>query len=147
MAEPLQNYKNHARRDPKFHLSLSPLLVLNVVASIVWTVRHHAQHPHLGFWVIGMSFVLLWMAMLIRIYALQNQDRIIRLEERLRLAALLPASEVGLPYKLTSRQLIALRFASDMELPTLARRCSVENLAPEQIKQNILTWRPDHERI
>ena len=146
MAEP-QTYKNHTRMDPKFHFSLTPLLLLNLIASIVWTVRHHAQHPHLGFWVIGMSLVLLWMATLIRTYALQNQNRIIRLEERLRLAALLPAAEVGLAHKLTSRQLIALRFASDIELPVLARRCLSENLEPKQIKQNIQTWRPDNERI
>ncbi len=142
-----QSYKNHTRLDPKFHFSLTPFLLLNLAFSIAWTVRHHAQHPHLGFWVIGMALILIWMGNLIRVYALQNQNRIIRLEERLRLAALLPAHEVGLAQKLTSRQLIALRFASDMELPVLARRCTAEDLTPKQIKEKIETWRPDYERI
>ena len=146
MAVP-QTFQNHTRFDPKYHFSLAPLLVLNVIASIVWTVRHYAQHTHLAFWVVGMSLVLLWMGTLIRVYALQNQDRLIRLEERLRLAALLPDGETALLQQLTMRQLVALRFAADTELPGLARRAVAEKLDPKQIKESIQSWRPDYYRI
>ncbi len=146
MAVP-QTYKNHTRFDPGFHFSLIPLLWLNLVASIVWTVRHHNMHAHLGYWVIGMSVVLLYMALLIRMYAAKNQDRIIRLEERLRLTALLPPAELGLVQKITTRQFVGLRFASDKELPALARRAVSENLSSKQIKESIQEWRPDYQRI
>ncbi len=146
MAAP-QTFQNYSRFDTKFHFTLIPLLLLNVIASIVWTVRHHAQHPHLGYWIIAMSCVLVWMALLTRQYALRNQDRLIRLEERLRLAALLPTADSGFIQQLTTRQLIALRFAPDAELPTLARRALAENLSSKQIKESIQSWRPDNERI
>jgi hypothetical protein len=79
-----------------------------------------------------------------RIYSLANQDRIIRLEERLRIAALVPAADV---LKLSTKQLIALRFASDAELPALVGRTLAENLDPKAIKRSIATWRPDYHRI
>jgi hypothetical protein len=79
-----------------------------------------------------------------RVYGLADQDRIIRLEERLRIAALVPGAEVQ---RLSTRQLIALRFASDTELPALVRRTLAEGLDPKSIKQSIVVWRPDYHRI
>lgn len=146
MAAP-QTFQNYTRLDPKFHFTLIPLLWVNLIAGIVWTVRHHTQHAHLGYWVIAMSLVLMWMAALPRIYSLENQNRLIRLEERIRLAALLPAAEVGVLEQLTTAQLIALRFASDGELPGLARHAVADNLSSKQIKARIHTWRPDYARI
>jgi hypothetical protein len=82
-----------------------------------------------------------------RSYSLRQQDRIIRLEEKLRLASVLPEDlRLRLP-ELSDAQLIALRFAPDNELPGLVQRTLSEKLAPKQIKQSITAWRPDYSRI
>jgi len=80
-------------------------------------------------------------------YALRDQDRIIRLEERLRLASLVSASELIELDSLTMRQYIGLRFASNPELPDLARRAIREKLTEKQIKQAIVSWRADNDRV
>jgi len=91
--------------------------------------------------------VLFFRTTKVRTYALSNQDRIIRLEEQLRLADLLPESKLALVDQVALRQYIALRFASDVELPALAARAVAENLTEKQIKEAIKTWRPDNHRI
>jgi len=142
-----QSYKNHGRMDPMFHYFLVPVLLANIAVSIIWFVRHHAAHRHIAPWFIVISVVLFCMAGLTREYALKAQDRTIRLEERLRLASLVSPSELVELDSLTMRQYIALRFASNPELPALARRAIRENLTAKQIKQSISVWRPDNDRI
>ncbi len=142
-----QSFKSHARYHPPFHFILIPLLLLNLIASIYATIHEWPRHSPLFLWWIVMSLALFVLAGVARTSALKAQDRLIRLEERLRLTALLPASEHPLIYTLTESQLIALRFASDDELPALATRAAHQHLTPRQIKESIQTWRPDHFRV
>lgn len=142
-----QSYSSHARYDPPFHFVLIPVLLINLGFSIYVTIHQWPQHRALFLWWVVMSLALFVLAGVARTSALRAQDRIIRLEERLRLSALLPSSELARTHALTKPQLIALRFASDAELPSLATRAATENLTPKQIKQAINNWRPDHFRV
>jgi hypothetical protein len=145
-----QNYKNHVRWDPAFHFFIAPILMLNIVFAAYKLVHdwHLQNNHHVVFgWMIIMSIALFMAIMKSRMYALQAQDRIIRLEERLRLAALLPADDLARSHALTEDQLIGLRFASDGELPTLVSRTLKENLTRKQIKEAIVNWRPDTFRV
>jgi hypothetical protein len=78
---------------------------------------------------------------------LKLQDRIIRLEERLRLASILPANQLAHIPELHTKQLVALRFASDEELPALVHKTITQGLEPKAIKENIINWRPDDHRV
>jgi uncharacterized membrane protein YdbT with pleckstrin-like domain len=144
MAQTAQNYKNHTRLDPLFHMFLLPVATINILAAC-W---HLFRHP--GLW--PAWFVILAVAgaaaiVMIRTYALKVQDRVIRLEERLRLSQLLTEplrSRIG---DLTEQQLIALRFASDAEVPALVEKVLTGTMLPRDIKQAIGNWRPDYFRV
>ncbi len=139
-----QTYANHARFDPWYHFFLAPIALIILIASIVHLVRH--PHPW-GVLHVVLAFALFILLFKVRTYSLKVQDRVIRLEERLRLATLLPEplhSRIG---ELDVRQLIALRFASDAEIPALVGRALNEKLTEKQIKQAIQVWRPDYFRV
>jgi hypothetical protein len=142
-----QNLKNHARFDPPFHFFILPMLLLNLIFSIYFTIHHWPDHWALDLWWIAMSVVFFVIAGRSRDRALVAQDRIIRLEERLRLHALLPAEDRAHINELSVKQLIALRFASDDELPALVRKTLTQNLEPKAIKQSIVNWRGDYHRV
>ena len=142
-----QTFKNHSRLHPLFHFFVLPLLLLNFIFSIYITVHEWPRYEHLHLWWIVMSIVFFVMAGLSRDRALKIQDRIIRLEERLRLTALLPAEDRAHINELSTKQLIALRFASDQEIPALVRKTLTQNLEPKAIKQSIINWRGDYHRI
>jgi hypothetical protein len=146
MPEP-QNYKNHTRFHPPFHFFVLPILLLNIIFAVWAMIRHWPDHPHLFPWAILMSIIFFMGFALNRSYALKAQDRIIRLEEKLRYTALLPADLLARSQALTVRQIIGLRFASDAELPGLVKRALDENLTEKQIKQAITSWRPDYLRV
>jgi hypothetical protein len=146
MAAP-QSYKNHTRFDPLFHFTIVPLLLVNFGFSIAYCVRHYHQHVHLAPWAIVMSFVAILMAAMTRSYSLKVQDRVICLEEKLRIASLVSVAEQAELESLTVRQYVALRFASNVELPALARRAVRENLNSKAIKQAIAAWRADDLRV
>ena len=145
MAE--QSYKSHMRLDPPYHFFLAPIALINLGLSLYYTVRQWPVHSRAHLWWIVMSIAFLVALALLRGYPLKVQDRVIRLEERIRLAALLPPAELTASHALSLRQLIALRFASDAELPALVRRTLVEKLDAKQIKAAVTTWRADEYRV
>ena len=91
-----------------------------------------------------MAAALAMAVLLIRTYSLKVQDRAIRLEERMRLNGLLPEPLRGRMLQLDEKQIVALRFASDAEIPALVERTLEQKLKPADIKKAIRTWRPDY---
>ena len=139
-----QNFSNHARLDPWFHIFVLGVLSLNVIAHIVHAYR---QPFRFNYWLILVSIALFVLALKARTYALKVQDRVITLEERLRLAAILPEALRARALTLTTDQLIGLRFASDAELPPLVEKTLSEKLARKEIKQAVQNWRADDWRV
>ena len=144
MAQAEQSFKNHARTDPMFHgfLFLGALLLLG--CSIYALVRQP------DWWGAVRLFGVLWAIVLmfkVRLYALKVQDRVIRLEERLRLAQLLPDATRSRIGELSEPQLIALRFASDGEVAGLVQQRLDGKWDPKQIKGAVKVWRPDFFRV
>jgi len=129
------------------HFFVFPVLIVNLGVAIWMAIRFRHDYPYLGHWSIVVSLALLILALKCRINDLKLQDRIIRLEERLRIASLTPPDPHQHISELTLRQLIALRFASDEELPLLVHKTLTQNLEPKAIKQNITNWRPDNHRV
>jgi Family of unknown function (DUF6526) len=142
--EPVQDFKHHARLHLPFHIIGFSLLVANLVAFTVHMVRHPTRWHA---WMLVLSIGVFVPFFIIRTYAVKVQDRVIRLEERLRLKELAPAEWRPQIEKLSVDQLIGLRFASDQEVVQLAGQALDENLTRKQIKERIKTWRPDHWRV
>lgn len=139
-----QNYDNHGRLDPPFHFFVVPVAVITTIAAGVHAVRFPTA------WSVWLGVVALAATVAvfkIRLYALRAQDRVIRLEERLRMLTLLPEPLRSRIAELTDAQFIGLRFASDRELPGLVQRALEEKLSRKQIKQAVTEWRPDYSRI
>jgi hypothetical protein len=139
-----QSLKNHARFDPYFHLVTFSALVANLVVAIVYLVHHLSFYSA---WLVFLSVVVFIPYFILRIYPLKVQDRVIRLEERLRLQALAPEEWHTQIYKLTEDQLIGLRFAGDDEVVELAKQALEHHLNRKQIKERIKNWRPDNWRV
>jgi hypothetical protein len=145
MAEPVQSYKRHARWLPPYHFFVMPVLLVNVGVA----ARQLFLAPGLttGFGVV-LAVALLLLGLLARTMALTAQDRVIRLEMRLRLRQLLSADLQARINELTPRQLIALRFASDEELAELAREVLNGKLASSnEIKMRVRNWQADWLRV
>ena len=143
MAE--QNYANHTRLVPLFHYFILPALTLN----LGWSIYRLAHWRHWADGVIGVltAAALLVLSFYARIFALTVQDRVIRLEERLRFERQLPEDLKARIPEFTRGQFVALRFASDAELPALARKVLSDNLTDgKTIKQLVQNWRADHLR-
>jgi hypothetical protein len=143
MAE-VQSYSHHTRWDPLFHFFILPVFAITLIMTIVHLVRRPGLHSA---WLIVVAVAAMAAIFKIRLYALKNQDRIIRLEERLRLATLIDPVLRSQIVSLTESQLVALRFTSDAELPALAARAINEKLAATEIKKSIQNWRPDYWRV
>jgi uncharacterized coiled-coil protein SlyX len=136
-----QSFKSHTQWDPLFHFVLSPVLLINVLLAM----KHAWAYPaYTTVVAVVMAIALFLLAFKMRMYSLKVQDRLIRLEERLRLQEKLPAAEIA---KLTEKQFVALRFAADEEVAALAQKAIAGNWDQKQIKAAIKTWRPDHFRV
>jgi hypothetical protein len=142
-----QNLKNHGRIDPPVHFVLFAILVANLVFSIIHMIHHREDAYFAGPWFVLLSLAVFIPFVKLRAYPLRVQDRVIRLEERLRLQALAPAEWHAQIYRLTEDQLIGLRFAADDEVVELAKQALEHNLTRKQIKERIQNWRADHFRI
>ncbi len=142
---------NHTRWDPLFHFFLLPIFALGLIFSLIHFFAHITEgdmrdHIH-AFLLILLATAFLVLAFKMRLYALKVQDRVIRLEERLRLMQLLPEPLRSRIPELTETQLCGLRFASDAELPKLAERALNEKLSRADIKRSVQAWRADHWRV
>jgi hypothetical protein len=140
-----QNFANHAKTVPAFHFFVLPVLFLNIGWSVYrWKTSLWSLDG--AIWVLT-SVAILMGFLLARMFALSVQDRVIRLEERLRCERLLPPDLQARLIEFEPAQLISLRFACDAELPALARKVLDEKMKDRKaIKQLVKNWRPDHLR-
>ncbi len=146
-----QTYANHTRFDPPFHFFLGPVFLLGVILALVhffYHLRENDWRDNLhSFLLVVLAVALLVVVFKERLYALKVQDRVIRLEERLRLMQLLPEPLRSRIPELSEDQLCGIRFASDAEVPKLVERTLNEKLTRKQIKQAVQNWRPDYWRV
>jgi hypothetical protein len=141
-----QTYANHPRYVLGYHVAASLLLLAYLVWSIVQLFVHHFSLASI-FALVG-AVVLAQVYWYVRVFAVANQDRIIRLEMRLRMERILPADLAARVGAFTTPQLLGLRFASDTELPELARKVLDEGITdPRRIKQMVRDWLADHRRV
>jgi hypothetical protein len=139
-----QNFDNHARFVPAFHFFVLPVLLVNFVNSF-FALRHGISFRSIFGILLAAAFLTL--ALTARTFALAVQDRVIRLEMRLRMAELLPTDLKGKINEFTLGQLVALRFASNEELPDLARQVLQDRVTDRtKIKKMVKNWRPDYLR-
>jgi hypothetical protein len=144
MAE-TQTYQNHTRFFPLVHFVIFPILLFN----LIWQSVRLYQEPSWdrAEWVL-MAIVFVAMSVAARLQALKAQDRVIRLEERLRYKELLSKDLADKASNLSTSQMIALRFASDAELPDLAQKVVNGELATSKdIKLAVKNWRGDYLRV
>ena len=145
MAEKIpQTYASHRRFDPLYHFFAFAVFAVTLLVSL-WALIRTPSWTAAGCLVWNAALLVIYFR--VRSYALRVQDRVIRLEERLRLSTLLSEplrSRIG---ELDERQLIGLRFASDAEAPALVQEALDEKLSGEEIKKRVKSWRPDTFRI
>jgi len=139
-----QNFQNHTKLVPAFHFFVAPVLLINFIWSVVRAIRNFSVWAA---WSAIVALALVLLALTARMFALTVQDRVIRLEMRLRLQQLLPQDLRPRIPEFTVGQLVSLRFASDAELPALARKVLDEKMTDRKaIKQLVREWQPDQQR-
>lgn len=140
-----QTLSNHVRLQPPFHFFVLPVTATALILSIINVVRHYDV---LEAWALVTLCAAAGVAApFIRLNALKAQDRVIRLEERMRLAAILSEPNKSRIGELTESQLVALRFASDAELAALVDKALKNKLSSADIKKSVVNWRPDTFRV
>jgi uncharacterized membrane protein YciS (DUF1049 family) len=146
MSETPQSFENHAKMVPAYHYWATALLVLPTLYFLYLVVRDFYSVERLANAMFAVGVII--GVFFARLFPLGVQDRVIRLEERLRMERLFPDDLKSRIQDFTTSQLVGLRFASDQELPELARRVLDENITDRKvIKQAIKSWRADHQRI
>jgi hypothetical protein len=146
MSDQTQSFANHRRFFPLYHYFALPILCLNIAMTLVYAYRHPGTYKW-SIWQIIMSVALVVAVLVLRSSTIIVQNRIIRLEQRLRLTALLPERLRARVPELNVSHLVGLRFASDAELPALVERCLSGDLkGAEDVKRAITTWLPDYLR-
>ena len=144
-AAPAQNYDNHRKFVPGFHIVAFGLLAINLLYSLYVAATAFSADSVVA---VLLAVALIMVMLYARLFALGAQDRVIRLEERLRLHDLLPPDQTGTVDNLTTAQLIGLRFASDGEVGALVATVTTEGIQDrEEIKKRVTNWRPDHQRL
>ena len=142
---PAQTYATHTRWHPIFHFFALPVLALNVLYSLYVIYRNPG---FASIWGAIVAIALVMVGLLARVYGLRNQDRIIRLEERVRLGALVPDDLRARIGELSTSDLIGLRFCSDDEVVDAVRAVLAgERKGRQDIKAGVKTWRPDYHRL
>ncbi len=139
-----QTYATHRRFHPIFHFVAFPISLVCALIQLWHLVRHPGPGSLLSF---ASATALVLGVFLARFYGIRVQDRLIRLEETLRMRTLLPAELQARLGELRPDQCVGLRFASDAELPALVEQALNENLGGEAIKRRIQAWRPDTFRV
>jgi hypothetical protein len=146
-----QTFANHTRWDPLFHFFLIPIFTIAFIMTLIHFFAHmmhsDSRENFHAFLMILLAVAFLVLMFKVRLYALKVQDRVIRLEERLRLMTLLQEPMRSRIPELTESQLCGLRFASDAEVGKLAERALNEKLSRADIKKAIQNWRPDYWRV
>ena len=144
-AAPAQNFDNHRKFVPGFHIVAFGLLALNLFYSLYVVVTALSVDSVIALF---LAFAVIMVMLYARLFALGAQDRVIRLEERLRLHELLPPDQKHNLDELTTGQLIALRFASDGEVAALVTAVCAEGIEDrDEIKKRVTNWRADHQRV
>ena len=144
MAERPQNFANHRRIVPLYHVGIFGVLAINLIWRLIVLMRGVSLEAVLD---LLLAAALVGLALYARTFALTVQDRIIRLEMRLRLREILPADLKSRIEELTPGQLVGLRFASDAEMADLVREVLTNNIrSREEIKRRVKDWKPDHLR-
>jgi hypothetical protein len=142
-----QNFENHIRFYSLHHFIFYPLLLVAIITSLIRFAHHPDQRDIWGALTAGFLFIGWSSFMMRQHYALGNQDRIIRTELRFRYFLITGKRLEPLESRLSFRQLAALRFASDEELPPLIDRAVAEKLPAREIKKSIVHWLPDTMRV
>lgn len=139
-----QNFKNHGKWVVGYHIITFLAILVLIIGAIRGLLSSSDDNLYLASLLVLISFILLFMFYFLRIFALKAQDRAIRAEEKLRYYILTGKS---LSSKITTRQIIGLRFASDEEFAVLVEKVEKENLSKKEIKKAIQNWKPDLYRV
>jgi Family of unknown function (DUF6526) len=139
-----QNYENHSKVDPVFHVGIGLSALVTLILTVTFFVKNVGDETLLSFIILLVVITLILVGVRLRTYALQVQDRVIRTEENFRYYRLTGNDLDG---RLSLKQIIAIRFAPDEELPGLVERTLAENLTPNDIKKAVQNWRADHHRV
>ena len=145
MVDQGQNFANHTRFVPPYHFVAAPIFLLNLGWAVYSLIGVYTVQAFLNV-LVAIALVILFLCA--RLFALKAQDRVIRLEMRLRMKELLPEEMQGRINDFTATQMVGLRFASDTELPKLARKVLDEDIsAATPIKKLITDWQGDYHRV